>query len=178
MKIKWDRYQWEIDFFGYEEEQYNEAQDRFGGKKRSDLKDSDFLDSKKRSFPVMSCQDVRDAVSSWGRYTGSMTFEDFKGKLMRRAKSLGCEASLPKKWKEAKSAEMTKKQWDKVDEKELKRDSKKEKGEHEKDAVQDDEEKIKKLKKGKPSEKKKAEEFYLKRDEKFDKKNEKKDSKK
>ena len=126
----------------------------------------------------MSCQDVRDAVSSWGRYTGSMNFEEFKAKLTRRAKSLGCEASLPKKWKESMSYHMTKEQWDKVDKKELKRDSKKEKEEHEKDAVQDDEEKIKKLKKGKPSEKKKAEEFYLKRDEKFDKKNEKKDSKK
>lgn len=171
MNIKWNKYQWEIDFFGFEEEQYNEAQDRFGGKKRSDLKDSDFLDSKRRSFPVMSCQDVRDAVSSWGRYTGSMTFEDFKGKLTRRAKSLGCEASLPKKWKESKS------NWMITDEKELKRDTKKEKKEHEKDAIEDDDEKIKKLKKGKPSEKKKAEEFYLKRDKKFDKKNEKKDSK-
>ena len=177
MNIKWNKYQWEVDFFGFDEEEYNEAQDRFGGKKRSDLKDSDFLDSKKRSFPVMSCQDVRDAVSSWGRYTGSMNFEEFKAKLTRRAKSLGCEASLPKKWKESMSYHMTKEQWDKVDKKELKRDSKKEKEEHEKDAVQDDEEKIKKLKKGKPSEKKKAEEFYLKRDEKFDKKNEKKDSK-
>lgn len=173
MNIKWNKYQWDIDFFGFDEEECNEAQDRFGGKKRSNLKDSDFLDSKKRSFPVMSCQDVRDAVSSWGRYTGSMTFEDFKGKLTRRAKTLGCEASLPKKWKKEES----KSNWMLTDKKELKRDSKKEKEEHEKDAVQDDKEKMKKLKKGKPSEKKKAEEFYLKRDEKFDKKNEKKDSK-
>ena len=47
----------------------------------------------------------------------------------------------------------TKKQWDKIDKKELKRDTKKEKVKHEKDAIEDDKEKIKKLGKGKPSEK-------------------------
>ena len=51
------------------------------------------------SFPVMTCQDVSDAVSAWGRYKGSMTFEEFKSKLTRRAKSIGCEGSLPEKWK-------------------------------------------------------------------------------
>jgi hypothetical protein len=55
-----------------------EAAERYAGKKRSDLKDSDFLDPKRRSFPVMSAQDVKDAVSSWGRYKGSMTFDEFK----------------------------------------------------------------------------------------------------
>ena len=65
----------------------------------------------------------------------------------------------------------TKKQWDKTDEKELKRDSKKDKGEHEKDAVKDDKSKIKKLKKGKPSEKKSVEIHDLKKDEKYDKQN-------
>ena len=65
----------------------------------------------------------------------------------------------------------TKKQWDKIDKKELKRDTKKEKGEHEKDAVKDDKSKIKKLKKGKPSEKKRAEIHDLKKDEKYDKQN-------
>jgi len=78
----------------------NYAAERYGGKKRSDLKDSDFLDPKRRSFPVVSCQDVKDAVSSWGRYKGSMTFEQFKAKLTRRAKKLGCESSLPKAWKD------------------------------------------------------------------------------
>ena len=67
------------------------------------------------------------------------------------------------------SAAKTKKQWEKIDTKELKRDTKKEKKEHEKDAVKDDQSKIKKLEKGKPSEKKRAEVFYLKKDEKFDK---------
>lgn len=101
MKINQDKYGWEIDFFDGEA---NSAE-RYGGKKRSELKDSDFMDPKRRSFPVMSCQDVKDAVSAWGRYTGSMTFEEFKAKLTRRAKSLGCEGSLPEKWKEESKSE-------------------------------------------------------------------------
>ena len=79
-----------------------EAAERFGGKKRSALKDSDFLDPKRRSFPVMSAQDVKDAVSSWGRYKGSMTFDEFKAKLTRRAKKIGAESALPKSWTEKK----------------------------------------------------------------------------
>ena len=71
--------------------------------------------------------------------------------------------------KDESKAAKTKKEWDKIDKKELKRDTKKEKKEHEKDAVKDDQSKIKKLEKGKPSEKKRAEVFYLKKDEKFDK---------
>ena len=78
------------------------AAERFGGKKRSALKDSDFLDPKRRSFPVMSAQDVKDAVSSWGRYKGSMTFDEFKAKLTRRAKKIGAESALPKSWMEKK----------------------------------------------------------------------------
>jgi len=76
------------------------AAERFGGKKRSALKDSDFIDPKRRSFPVMSCKDVKDAVSTWGMYKGPMSFDTFKSKLTKRAKQLGCEGSLPKKWKE------------------------------------------------------------------------------
>lgn len=79
-----------------------DAAERFGGKKRSALKDSDFLDPKRRSFPVMSAQDVKDAVSSWGRYKGSMTFDEFKAKLTRRAKKIGAESALPKSWTEKK----------------------------------------------------------------------------
>ena len=78
------------------------AAERFGGKKRGALKDSDFLDPKRRSFPVMSAQDVKDAVSSWGRYKGSMSFDEFKAKLTRRAKKIGAESALPKSWTEKK----------------------------------------------------------------------------
>ena len=78
------------------------AAERFDGKKRSALKDSDFLDPKRRSFPVMSAQDVKDAVSSWGRYKGSMTFDEFKSRLTRRAKKIGAESALPKSWSNKK----------------------------------------------------------------------------
>ena len=44
-------------------------------------------------------------------------------------------------------AKLDKKQYDKIDKKELKRDTKKEKEEHEEDAIEDDKSKIKKLKK-------------------------------
>jgi len=78
------------------------AAERYNGKKRSELKDSDFLDPKRRSFPVMSAQDVKDAVSSWGRYKGSMTFDEFKAKLIKRAKKIGAESALPKTYTEDK----------------------------------------------------------------------------
>ena len=74
------------------------------------------------------------------------------------------------KWREEQEAAMTKKQYEKVDTKELKRDNKKEKKEHEKDALKDDDSKIKKLKKGKPAEKKSVEVHDIKKDEKYDKK--------
>ena len=140
------------------------AAERFGGKKRSQLKDSDFLDPKRRSFPVMSCKDVKDAVSTWGLYKGPMTFDTFKSKLTARAKKIGCDSALPKEWSDESEA----KNWEKTDTKELKRDNKKEKGEHEKDAIKDDQKKIDKLKKGKPSEKKSVEEHDLKKDQEFD----------
>merc|ERR1711964_707850 len=60
-------------------------------------------------------------------------------------------------------------EWDKTDKKELKRDTKKEKKEHEKDAIKDDKEKLKRLKKDPPSEKKKRETKDLKKDERYDK---------
>lgn len=69
---------------------------------------------------------------------------------------------------------MTKQQFDKIDKKELKQDTKKEKVEHEKDAIKDDKSKIKKLDKGAPSEKKDAEKKALKKDMKFDKDSKKK----
>ena len=54
-------------------------------------------------------------------------------------------------------AAKTKKEWYKINKKELKEDTKKEKVKHEKDAIEDDKSKIKKLEKGKPSAKKSAE---------------------
>jgi hypothetical protein len=75
----------------------------FGGKKRSELKDSDFIFPDTRSFPVVTCQDFADAVNSWGRYKGSHSFEEFKSRMKARAKKLGCK--LPAKWAAEKSEE-------------------------------------------------------------------------
>jgi hypothetical protein len=147
------------------------AAERFDGKKRSELKDSAFLDPERRSFPVVDCKNVKAAVSTWGMYKGPMSFETFKSKLKARAKQIGCEDSLPDSWAKASEEEAqakSKKDWEKTDKKELKRDDKKEKGEHEKDAVKDDQSKINKLKKGKPSEKKSVEIHDLKKDQEFD----------
>ena len=78
--------------------------------------------------------------------------------------------------KKSSKKDKSKAEWDKIDTKELKRDTKKEKKEHEKDAIKDDKSKIKKLKKGDPSEKKSVEIHDIKKDEKFDKKNKKADA--
>ena len=51
---------------------------------------------------MLSARDVKNAVSSWGRYEGSMTFEQFKSKLIRRAKKIGAESALPKSWMDKK----------------------------------------------------------------------------
>ena len=61
---------------------------RFGGKKRSDLKDSDFLYPEERSFPIVTPKDVHDAARSFGRSKGK-NYEEFKKKLVRKARSKG-----------------------------------------------------------------------------------------
>jgi len=74
--------------------------ERYGGVPRADLEDSDFVDPERRAFPIMTRQDVRDAVSSWGRYRGPMTFEEFKRRLIALAKRKGLEDALPQSWTE------------------------------------------------------------------------------
>lgn len=65
------------------------AQQKYGGKKRSELKDSDFLFPETRSFPIVSPQDVRDAINNFGRMGGNMTYDAFIKKLYRKARSKG-----------------------------------------------------------------------------------------
>lgn len=65
-------------------------------KKRNHLKSGQFVDEKRRSFPIENCTDVHAAVHAWGRYKGSMSFDEFKAKLSRKAHELGC--SLPATW--------------------------------------------------------------------------------
>jgi hypothetical protein len=67
------------------------AQKTYGGKKRSELKDNDFLFPETRSFPIVSPQDVRDAISNFGRMGGNMSYDAFVKKLYRKAKSKGQE---------------------------------------------------------------------------------------
>lgn len=166
------------------------AAERFGGKKRSDLKDSDFIDPKRRSFPVMSCKDVKDAASSWGMYKGPMSFDAFKSKLKGRAKKLDCEGSLPKSWSGESSSNMKegKSNYTKEDKKELKEDNKKQKKQHYKDAIKDDKKQVKDLKKDEKIDKEKEskakskkewdkiDEKELKRDTKSDKKKHERDA--
>lgn len=75
------------------------AQNTFGGVKRADLPDSAFVFPDERSFPVKTAQDVEDAVSSWGRYKGKHSFEEFKRRLKARAAAIGAESALPENWK-------------------------------------------------------------------------------
>ena len=120
-------------------------------KKGGNKKDSDKKDSDKKSDDKKSSEKDK---SKGGMKGGKPSYPDL----------------------DKPNAAKTKQEWDKVDKKELKRDTKKEKKEHEKDAVKDDESKIKKLKKGAPSEKKSVEIHDIKKDEKFDKKNKKADA--
>jgi len=78
-----------------------------GGVDRDKLKDSDFVFSDEREFPVMIASDVSDAVHSWGRYRGSHSFEDFKRRLkaLCHRKGSGLVAALPKDWGEKKEEE-------------------------------------------------------------------------
>tara|TARA_R100000008_G_scaffold86724_1_gene81136 strand:- start:1463 stop:2527 length:1065 start_codon:yes stop_codon:yes gene_type:complete len=73
------------------------AQKFFGGKKRSNLKDSDFLFPGNRSFPIVTPADVPDAVSNFGRMSGNMSYDEFKRKLVTFVKKKGAKfvAALP-----------------------------------------------------------------------------------
>jgi hypothetical protein len=73
------------------------AQKYFGGKKRSNLKSSDFLFPAKRSFPIATPADVPDAVSNFGRMSGNMSYDEFKKKLVSFVKRKGPKfvAALP-----------------------------------------------------------------------------------
>lgn len=74
----------------------------FGGKPRSELKDTQFLDPDRRSFPIADCEDVSSAPHRFGSYKGTLSHDELKSRLIRRAKSMGCESSLPKEWSDKK----------------------------------------------------------------------------
>ena len=78
--------------------------EQYGGIARGDLKDSDFVFPDERKFPIMTRGDVEDAVSSWGRYKGEKSFDEFKRRLKAIAKRKGFTSALPDKWSEDEGA--------------------------------------------------------------------------
>jgi hypothetical protein len=78
-----------------------------GGVDVDELKDSDFVLSDERKFPIVKPGDVSDAVSSWGRYKGAVTFDEFKQRLIALCKRKGADfvAALPDEW-DVRKAEM------------------------------------------------------------------------
>jgi hypothetical protein len=83
-------------------EQAIAAQKTYDGKKRSDLKDSDFLFPETQSFPIVSPTDVKDAISNYGRMSEKITYDAFLRKLYNFCKKKGSEfvAALPDASKE------------------------------------------------------------------------------
>ena len=73
-----------------------------GGVDREKLDRGDFVFQDEKKFPIVTPGDVSDAVSSWGRYKGPHTFEEFKRRLMALCKRKGPSfvAALPKEWTE------------------------------------------------------------------------------
>ena len=80
----------------------NAAQKTYKGQKRSELKDSDFLFPETRSFPIVTPQDVPDAISNFGRMKGQMSYDTFLKKLYNMLKRKGPEFvnALPEASKE------------------------------------------------------------------------------
>lgn len=66
---------------------------------RKKLPDEDFVDPQGRRFPIASCGDIADAVSSYGRADPKIPYATFKTRLTAIAKRKGCEDSLPDNWK-------------------------------------------------------------------------------
>ena len=69
---------------------------------RDALPDEDFVIPSSRNFPITSPQAVSDAVSSWGRYRGDVSFETFKRNLIRIAMRKGQDYvdALPQEWQD------------------------------------------------------------------------------
>jgi hypothetical protein len=80
-----------------------------GGVDRDTLKPGDYVFSDTKDFPVVTPGDVSDAVSSWGRYDGSESFDSFKSKLtaLCRRKGPSFVKELPEAWGVKKGKKMT-----------------------------------------------------------------------
>ena len=71
------------------------TQDKFGGVKREDLKDSDFLFPSTRSYPIKTSKDVKDAIRNYGRGNHGLSFPAFIKKLYTFCKSRGLTSAIP-----------------------------------------------------------------------------------
>lgn len=69
---------------------------------REALPDEDFAIPSSRNFPITDPASIQDAVSSWGRYRGDVSFETFKRNLIKIAMRKGPEfyAALPQSWRD------------------------------------------------------------------------------
>lgn len=66
-------------------------------KTRVKIENDDFVDPDRRRFPIATCADVPDAVSSYGRANPKIPYAQFKARLTAIAKRKGCD--LPASWK-------------------------------------------------------------------------------
>jgi len=75
---------------------------------RSKLPDSDFVFPQERAFPIVTPEDVSDAVHSWGRYKGKRSFNEFKTRLIAlcRRKGAAFVKQLPKEWEVKESKDV------------------------------------------------------------------------
>lgn len=76
------------------------AQTTFGGTTRGKLPDSAFA-GPDRSFPIMTAQDVRDAVRSLGRTKHDKAA--VRRGIIRRARAIGAVDALPESWRSEKA---------------------------------------------------------------------------
>jgi hypothetical protein len=62
----------------------------------------DFVIPETRNFPIVTPDDIPAAVSSWGRYRGDVTFEQFKARLIALAtrKGRAFVDALPQSWRD------------------------------------------------------------------------------
>ncbi len=76
---------------------------------RADMPAGDFVIPETRNFPIVTPGDIDAAVSSWGRYEGDITFEEFKSRLIALAVAKGPEfvERLPQAWKDEMDATAT-----------------------------------------------------------------------
>lgn len=71
-----------------------------GGVDRDKLKSRDFVDPVGRRFPIVTAQDVHDAISSYGRAKPLIPLATFRRRLTAIATRLGFQAALPDSWDE------------------------------------------------------------------------------